>query len=251
MKVPRALATAMLLVGVSACGADGNATAATAPARHGHVTGKAVDARGEPIAGARVLLDNTVFHASHMETTTAADGSYRLKMHPGAWLATATFRKEYNGRTYQLELHPESPDAFDDDGAIRDFSWKLEGRSPLNEYRYYGGSIVVHAGNDFDGDMQAVRLALVPVGPLIDGSEGTMLALRQGDRYWVQYGYIEDVPIGRYRVTAVLEIGEGSRPLRIRNLHAKDGPQQELVLDFLPESDLSPGQNVAVIAIEH
>lgn len=233
---------------LSACEANGDSDTATRP-EHGHATGRVVDTRGRPIAGARVYLDNTVFHASHMQATTGEDGSYRLKLYPGAWLATAKFRTDYNGRTYELELHPENGDSFDDGGAVRDFTWKLEGRSPLSEYRYYGGFILVFTANGFYEDMDAVELTLTPDGPLIDGSEGDTLRLRFGDRHWVQYGHVEDIPIGRYQVTATLDTEAGPRPLRIQDYHTHGEFQSRFQLDFLPESTVSPKENSAAIAI--
>ena len=240
--------TGLLAFGLSACEANGVTTPATEP-EHGYASGRVVDTRGQPIAGAKVHLDNTVFYSSHMQATTGEDGRYRLKMHPGAWLATAKFRTDYNGRSYELELHPENSDSFDDGGAVRDFTWKLEGRSPLSEYRYYGGFILVFTANGFYEDMEAVELRLAPDGPLIDGSEGHALSLRFGDRHWVQYGHVEDVPIGRYRVTAVLHAEDGPRPLRIQDRHTHGAFQHEFMLDFLPESGVSPRENSAAIVV--
>ena len=215
---------AALLASTVACdgsGGSGGSVPATT-AQDGHATGRVVDTQGRPIVGARVHLDNTVFHSSHMQATTGEDGRYRLKMQPGAWQASAKFSRQYNGRTYELELHPENGDSFDDDGAVRNFSWKLEGRSPLNEYRYYGG---------------------------FDGSEGKVLRLRFGGPRWVQYGHIEDIPIGRYRVTATLDSEAGPRPLRIQDRHAQGGFEREFVLDFIPESGVAARENSAAIVI--
>lgn len=242
------LLAGLLASGLSACEAGGVSVATPEPG-DGHATGRVVDTRGRPIAGAKVHLDNTVFHSSHMQATTDADGRYRLKMHPGAWLATAKFRTDYNGRSYELELHPENSDSFDDGGAVRDFTWKLDGRSPLSEYRYYGGFILVFTATGFYEDMEAVELRLEPDGPLIDGSEGRTLSLRFGDRHWVQYGHIEDVPIGRYRVTALLHAEDGPRPLRIQDRHTHGAFQHEFMLDFLPDSSVSPRENAAAIVV--
>src|SRR3546814_12056742 len=75
---------------------------------------------------------------------------------------------------------------------------------------------------EFHDDMEDVELTLTPSGPLIDGSEGKTLVLRQGDHYWVQFGYLEDIPIGRYPVTAILKNEAGPRPLRIQDGHPED-----------------------------
>lgn len=242
---------AALLASTVACDGSGGSggTVPAMTAQDGHATGRVVDTQGRPIVGARVHLDNTVFHSSHMQATTGEDGRYRLKMQPGAWQASAKFSRQYNGRTYELELHPENGDSFDDDGAVRNFSWKLEGRSPLNEYRYYGGFILVFTESDFYEDMAAVELTLAPHGPLIDGSEGKVLRLRFGGPRWVQYGHIEDIPIGRYRVTATLDSEAGPRPLRIQDRHAQGGFEREFVLDFIPKSGVAARENSAAIVI--
>jgi hypothetical protein len=244
---PLILLAGLILSGLCAC--EGSAATDMAGPESGYVTGKVVDTRGEPIAGADILLDSTVFHSSYIRGSTGKDGTYRLKAQPGAWMAYAHFKKTYNGRTYTLELHPESSDSFDDEGSVRNFTWKLEGRSPLNEYRYYGGFILVHTANDFYEDQEKIELTLTPIGPLIDGSEGKPLRLRMGDRYWVQLGHLEDIPIGRYMVTAILESDEGSRQLRIQDRHTSGDFEQEFQLDFLPVSSATPGANSAAIVL--
>lgn len=227
-------------------GCEGSGGAEAASAEGGYATGKVVDTRGNPIAGAKILLDNTVFYASYINGSTKEDGTYRLKAQPGAWRAYASFKTTYNGKTYNLELHPDNTDSFDHTGAVRNFTWKLEGREPENEYGYYGGLVKVFAGSGFY-DMDDVELALAPVGPLIDGSEGKTLVLRQGDHYWVQPGYLEDIPIGRYTVTATLKNEDGARPLRIQDWHTEGEFAPELQFDFIPESSGSTGATASIV----
>ncbi|MCD9027119.1 carboxypeptidase-like regulatory domain-containing protein [Luteimonas sp. BDR2-5] len=226
---------ALLISGLTACGmSDGNSEAQV---QSGYATGKVTDTQGRPIAGAKILLDNSVFYASYIDGTTRDDGSYRIKVQPGAWKADASFRKTYNGRTYVLELDPDNDDSFNEDGVVRDFTWKLEGRTPGNEYGYYGGFIQLSQAIGFYEDMEAIELTLTPHGPLIDGSPGKTLRLRVGDHYWVDRYQVEDVPIGRYMVTATLQGDDGPRPLKIQDWHAKGDFEQEFQLDFLPKSD--------------
>ncbi len=236
----------------TAAGATAASSRGTAPdaAVEDHVTGTVVDTQGRPIAGAKILLDGTILHDAYLRGTTGEDGSYRIKAQPGAWMAYAEFEKAYNGRTYPLELHPGSSDSIGDDGGVRDFTWKLEGRSPLNEYVYYGGFIIVDTATGFDGDVEDIELTLAPDGPLIDGSEGKTLRLRMHDHYWVQYGYIEDVPIGRYKVTAVLKNDGNPRPLRIATRNGDGAFTAEYQLDFLPKSR-ERSRNSAEITIDN
>lgn len=228
------LLATLALPGLPACGRhDGSTVIAT---ETGYATGKVVDTRGEPVAGAKILLDNSVYYASYIHGSTREDGSYRIKLQPGAWKADASLEREYNGRTYTLELHPDNVDSFDESGAVRNFVWKLEGRTPDNDYGYYGGFIQLSTDLDFHEDMADIQLTLTPAGPLIDGSEGRTLQLRLHDHYWVDRYQVEDVPIGRYRVTAILRGDGGDRPLRIQDWHTKDDFVAEFRLDFLPKS---------------
>lgn len=109
------------------------AEAAVGAVETGYATGKAVDTLGNPIPGARIHLDNTLFNGSWIDTTTRDDGGYRVQVHPGAWRAHASFRKDYNGRTYTLRLRPDAVDSFGHEGAVRNFNWQLEGRWPHND----------------------------------------------------------------------------------------------------------------------
>lgn len=239
------LLVALVLL-LSAC--DGSGDSPDKPGTEsGYVTGRTVDTQGKPIAAAKILLDGTVFHDSYIHGSTGEDGTYRIKAQPGAWMAYASFKKAYNGQTYTLELHPDNSNSFSDDGAVRNFTWKLEGRRPLNEYRYYGGFILVDTATDFHEDMEDIELTLTPSGPLIDGSEGKPLRLHMGDDYWVQTFHIEDIPIGRYMVKAVLKSDEGSRPLQIQDRQARGDFTPEYQLDFLPESRDTPKASAAIV----
>lgn len=245
MNTKLVLLAGLLLPGLPACAKHGGDDSIEAVP--GHVTGRVVDTRGEPVAGAKILLDNSVYYASYIRGSTGEDGRYRIRLQPGAWKAEASIRKEYHGRTYTLELYPDSIDSFDESGAVRNFAWKLEGRTPDSDYGYYGGFIQLSTDLDFDGELQDIELTLTPSGPLIDGSPGRTLRLRMGDHYWVDAWQIEDVPIGRYRVTARLHGDGGDRPLRIQDWHARGDFVGEFQLDFLPKSGST--NNAASIVI--
>lgn len=230
---------------LAACNADGKAPAVHAES--GHATGMVVDTRGNPVPGARILLDNTVYYASYINGSSGRDGRYRIALQPGSWQAHASFKKEFQGRTFALRLHPDNIDSFDESGAVRNFTWKLEGREPENDFGYYGGLVKVFTGDDFHEDMDDVELTLAPVGPLIDGSQGETLVLRQGGRYWARHGHLEDIPIGRYRASARLLGEAGPRPLRIRDWHSEGGFQPQLPFDFLPETGGGTGASASIV----
>src|SRR3546814_20527572 len=85
MKTSMLLLAALALPMLSACEGSGGSDAAKAEG--GYATGKAVDTQGNPIAGAKILLDGTVFHNSYIHGSTGEDGTYSIKAHPGAWMA--------------------------------------------------------------------------------------------------------------------------------------------------------------------
>ncbi len=214
----------------------------------GYATGKLTDTQGNPIAGAKILLDNAVYYASYLTGTSKEDGTYKIRIEPGAWNAYASFEKEYNGQTYPLQLHPDNHDVFNEEGVVRNFTWKLEGRYPDTEYSYYGGFIQLSSDIGFYEDFQNVKLTLTPSGPLIDGSQGQTIQLEYGDHYWVDLYQIEDVPIGRYIVTAELQTENGTQPLRIQNWHNQGEYFEAFQLDFIPDdSEYAPRNSASII----
>lgn len=239
------LVAGALLACLAGCEAVGHGHADEAPIR-GYATGRVLDTRGEPVAGARIVLENTVFHASSVSGSTGPDGRYRLKVHPGAWQAWGTLPVDYNGRTYRIDLHPGNVDSMDEDGGVRDFTWKLEGRDPRKEFAHHGGRVTVFADYHFH-DLADVELTLTPDGPLIDGSEGRTLVVRHGDHHWHQLDHLRDIPIGRYVTTARLLQDGGARPLRIRDAKANGEPVHRYTLEFLPETGSSTGAVASIV----
>lgn len=241
----RLVAGGLIAAGLVACTAQSASDAAPEP-RQGHATGRVVDTRGNPVPGAKILLENTVFHSSSVSGSTGPDGRYRLKVYPGAWQAWGTLTTEYHGKTYRLDLHPENPDSMDENGGVRDFTWKLEGRDPRKDHAHYGGQVAVFGDYHFY-DMEDVELTLEPDGPLIDGSEGRTLVLRPDDHHWSQLDFLRDIPIGRYVVTARLLEDGGTRPLRIRDRDGRHEATERFRLEFEPEGGSSTGAVAAIV----
>src|SRR3546814_12504865 len=77
------LLTALLSLGLSGC--DMHASNATPKAETGYVTGTAHDTQGKPIESAKILLENRVFYASHVDGPTKAAGTYRTNESHGTW----------------------------------------------------------------------------------------------------------------------------------------------------------------------
>ncbi|WP_246357719.1 carboxypeptidase-like regulatory domain-containing protein [Pyxidicoccus fallax] len=187
------------------------------------VKGKVVDTAGRPLAGAEVVADNQFLYDSNVVGTTGADGTYRLDLGKAGvtWSASATFKRQYNGKTYTFDLHPSNPALFaTNEGAVRDFSWKLTGERP--EGGKYGSDVLFNMiayedpqDPDAPLDHLNVELTLTPDGPLVDGSTGAPLtarATRDGNGTG-----LHDVPVGRYTITArYAPSGRPAQPLLVR-----------------------------------
>ncbi|GAB1406205.1 hypothetical protein MASR1M8_01240 [Thermomonas brevis] len=232
--------------------AGNGATAPTKP-QAGHIVGRVLDTRGQPLAGADILVENALLYARYLRGTSGADGRFRVPVATGAWRVQASIVREYHGRSYTLELEPSSTDTFGGEGGVVDFTWKLQGRSPgSGGYGYHGGFVQLSTALDYHGDLSDVELVFTPSGPLIDGSSGETLRLRMHDHYWVQTFQIEDIPIGRYIVTATRKDADGEHPMRIADWYRQRAGnadfQTEYQLDFLPNPP-NGGRNSASIVI--
>ena len=183
--------------------------------------GKVTDSRGEPIAGAVVTVDNTLFYNSNVQMKSGKDGTYRIPVpQQGTYRVTATLLREYHGKKYKFDLHPDETDDFaGNDGAIRNFTWKLSGEKPEGQLGHYGSHVVAYTvPGDFSMQMTDIELTLTPDGPLIDGSKGEPITAKlksTGDGFAVP-----DVPVGRYKITA-RHAPEDAKPspvqVRLRN----------------------------------
>nr|WP_055501386.1 carboxypeptidase-like regulatory domain-containing protein [Nonomuraea pusilla] len=208
--------------------------AGTEDVEPGVLKGRVADAQGRPVEGAEVVADNQVLHDSNAVVRTGADGTYRVRTNIGVTFhATATVTRRYNGQEYTMSLAPDDDAPFaGPSGAIRNFTWKLSGERP-DGLGFYGGKVLFHLDptDPLDPDAflddEKVRLSLTPDGPLVDGSPGAAISRRAG-RNGDGSG-LEDVPIGRYRITADHE----GRPLRVR---LRDGGDyaDEVVAGFAP-----------------
>jgi len=204
------------------------------------VKGKATDTTGKPLAGVEVVADNQLLHNSNVVGITGADGTYRLELGKAAvtWNTSAKLRRDFNGRSYTFDLHPSNPDSFaSNEGAIRDFSWKLTGARP--EGGHYGSGIYFNLTDyvdpaDPDQALQRehVELTLTPAGALVDGSTGSPVTGR-GTNTPDGFGFA-DLPIARYTVTGrYAPPGQAVRPLRVR-LQDQGTYAESVTADFEP-----------------
>lgn len=202
------------------------------------VRGAATDTKGRPLTGVAIVIDNTIYYNSAVTGRTGDDGSYRLTIGDGSWRAYATMQTNYNGRTYEIDLHPDNDDSFSGvSGAVRNFRWRLTGAaSEFLGKDYYGGTVDLLRDPSSDYlDIEHVEFTFVPEGALIDGSTGQTLVGRSGAPRTDTFSKIVDVPIGRYRVSAVYAApGEAPQALVIR-VEGDPGYGDSVLADFIPE----------------
>lgn len=172
----------------------------------GCLTGKVTDPQGKPLPKANVFVGHTVVVSNGPEVKTASDGTYKIQLVAlaGEWVAKGYILKQYNDRVYKINLDPENDAPFtSDEKPVRNFQWKLTGHIPDPSLDlYYGGTMELSRDLNADGlyDKENIEFTLTPVGPLIDGSTGKTLKLQIKKK---SDSAISDIPMGRYKVTAV------------------------------------------------
>jgi hypothetical protein len=202
----------------------------------GFAKGRVLDTKGKPIAGAKVYVDNTIYFNSGISTTTNADGYYKVQVPIGSWRVYAEINIAYNGKKFKkIELHPDNADSFAGmDGAIRNFQWKLTGEKPEPLVGFYGG--LVNLFNDPNGnlyDVENIEFTFAPDGPLIDGSAGSIFKAKCGASRSEFYSKINDIPMGKYIVTAK-HLPSG-KTLKLSNYNEPDNYTYSLSIEFEPE----------------
>jgi len=183
------------------------------------VTGKVVDTKGNPIAGARVRADNDALYGS-AETTTDENGVYTLpKLEIGGYKIYAWNDVTYNGKEYHLRLgmpKPSDYNAFSTDATgavVKNFVWVLQGkipdrpRSERNSFGYWGGTIHFSTMDENartmpDGTELTITLTPETGAALFDGSTPATITktftLEGGESNY----YLYDVPQCKYKITA-------------------------------------------------
>jgi hypothetical protein len=181
----------------------------------GIVKGMVKYADGSPIANTKVVIENTIYYASYVYATTNAKGEYSVAVPIGSWKASAQIEKEFLGKKYKYDLHPDNPNSFAGvDGAVRNFTWKISGAKP--DGGYYGSPVKAYGELLSFINMPDVEMTLTPDGSLIDGSAGSVITKRLVDVGGGEYG-IDDVPVGKYTITARNVATNQALEIRIRN----------------------------------
>lgn len=204
----------------------------------GVVSGKATDVQGKPLTNANIVVNNTQFYNHNLLGQTDASGRYRLDLTPGSWYVRGTTSVKFDNKTYVLDLHPNSDAAFaGTEGAVRNLTLKLSGgrTGEFGNDGYYGGQIEVFPafGGDEFIETEKVQLTLEPVGGLVDGSAGKTLTVQPDGMY------IDDVPLGKYKITARYE---SNRPMRVRIRNKNQTYQNAITASFDPAYEGATGR---------
>ena len=213
-----------LLVTLLACTGPSHDEIEPDPAQKGIVSGRVTDAWGKPLANANIVVNNTQFFNQNILGQTDANGQYSLKLSPGSWYVRGTTKVRFDDKNYVLDLHPDSDAAFaGTQGAVRNLILKIAGErtGEFGNEGYYGGQVEVFA---WGLATEQITLDLQPVGTLLDGTSGKTITSKPSQ------GYLHDVPLGKYTVTARL----GSRPLMVRIRNAEQAYAKSVSASFDP-----------------
>ncbi|MFC4453433.1 carboxypeptidase-like regulatory domain-containing protein [Deinococcus sonorensis] len=215
--------------------------------RPGYAVGRITRPDGQPVAGAVVRVEGTndLGGLQSFTANTDAQGYYEQRLVGGIYRIQAWVPRSYNGVTgYILSAEPTQggdDDEFDTHkgGIRRDFVWKTQGlkpgRQPGPGKNYYGGWGQVLLGSPKSDDRPAfarfptdarVELTFTPAGPLVDGRTGRAVTVtlagvnpktlsEVNDWGSAALGTYQDMPTGRYTVTARFITPAGAVPARV------------------------------------
>lgn len=198
----------------------------------GTVQGVALDARGRPLAGVTVWVMPSVAQgwvapgvsSGVLQLRTDAQGRYHSPRLPDQpYNVYAWQRVTSGGQQFCLPLAAAQPNGnapfSGRQGAVRNFRWQLTGEMPdaAHDHAFYGAELRLMNGG-WDGTAPLTRdsqveVTLLPDGPLIDGSAGKPIVRRVS----FYDGFLYDLPLGRYRASAVELRPDGSRLRLVMN----------------------------------
>ena len=204
---------------------------------NGYATGKAIDTNGNPLVGAEVAVENTLvgYHSS-ANGATDTNGNYQINLSTvGTFHASAYLNKTFNGKQYKLALHCDNNEAFGNEGAVRNFEWKLTGTKPVAADGFYGAAVELYNEPGYYIDENDIVVALNPLGSLIDGSAGTVISRHP---IVTSYAVLNDIPLGKYEASATYN----GTPLKLKKLDSNQPYQATVVVEF--EQEISSGTPV-------
>jgi hypothetical protein len=174
------------------------------------VTGLVLDTQGQPLENAEVFIIPDLIDGN-VSARTNTNGRYAVtSLVDISYKAQAYIEVPYNGESVCQRLVMTNADetiSFAvDQGAERNFQWQLTGEADVG---FYGAEIdFSYIPNEYREQANVIELTLTPTGPLIDGSEGSVLVR---EFLFNETYAVEDIPLGPYTIQAVLIGNDGSR----------------------------------------
>jgi hypothetical protein len=188
------------------------------PATEKSVSGQASYSNGNPLPGAKITVEHTVWEANYVTATTDAGGNYNIVVPAdpaGSWTAKAQVEKDAYGQHYICDLTVSDTSAFyTNELKVRNFTWNLTGEKIGGGF--YGAHVDLYqAGADVE--MTSVVLQLTPIdSQLLDGSTATTIEKNITDEAGIFM--VKDIPIGKYKVKAIYP----GKTLLLRNRYNDD-----------------------------
>jgi hypothetical protein len=174
------------------------------------VTGLVLDTQGQPLENAQVIIIPDLL-GGNVNAVTDESGRYTVSsLVDVSYKAQAYIEVPYNAQTVCQRLVMTNADEtlsfVVDKGAERNFQWHLTGKA---EVGFYGAEIdFPYIPTKYRELARAVEINLTPTGPLLDGSEGSVLVR---EFLFNETYKVEDIPLGPYTIQAVLIGNDGSR----------------------------------------
>lgn len=228
--------------------------------KKGYARGLVKDTNGRPLQGAMITVTSSAaggFRTS-VTTKTNAQGLYEVVLPVGVCqVVDAYHRIVYNGKPYFLPLRAVdgNRETFPSTkGSIENFVLRTWGvanadgaaTSPKEGAHYFGASMRVQWFYRDLPESGTVEMTLKPQGPLLGGGSGRTFVVRvplqSGSVLSADY-YINNIPIGRYSLTArILDDGD-VLPLKIEKVFSNDRAVENLQVDFKNYSDSIASQD--------
>ena len=223
------------------------------------VSGKAVDTKGNPMAGVKVRAENPAGYNIFVDGTTKADGTYSLTLPSvGSWKIYAWKEVNYKDKVFHLRMGMPQDADYDfftpgNTGVVKNFVWKLSGRIPdrgaslENGWGYFGGSLRFVNFNSVvaamaNGTKVTVTLTPTTGATYLDGTPATAagtvkksftITNAPGQNY-----YIGDIPVTEYRMSIESELSGVKKQVYVGGNDYKN-LYEWLEFDFNPASGSS------------
>ncbi len=186
------------------------------------VMGTVIDAQGRPLPGARVSL-YPALTTGQVNATTDAAGNYIFQSLPDVPYDIRAYTSvNYGGQQICMRLAMENEADYNSftagSGITRNFQLRFSGQIRDihgNTPQHFGGAIYFVDGPAETENGAQVEFSFTPAGPLVDGSQSSPFTRT----YTSSMGnLIHDIPVGPYRLSAVLIQPDGARqPLLLRH----------------------------------